>query len=66
MSTIPEYRKRLFESQELQVKIMNPDWTPEQVQERCNELQFKIIDAEENRPMAEKFEKIWNRKIRPR
>jgi uncharacterized protein YigA (DUF484 family) len=66
MSTIQEYRKRLFEYQERQVRIMHEDWTDEQVKARCAELQHQIIDAEENRPMAEKFQKIWQRKIRPR
>jgi pimeloyl-CoA synthetase len=66
MSTIPEYRKRLFESQERQVRIMHEDWTEEQIKERCNELQFRIVDAEENRPLAEKFQKIWNSKVKPR
>jgi len=65
-SEVQQYRTRLFQSQERTVRMYNPDMTEEQIQERCAQLRNHIINSEENRPLDERFTKIWGRKIRPR
>lgn len=58
-----DHNKTLFEAQEATVRLMHPDWTEEQIKERCTELQNHIIDRESNRGFANPvLQKIWEKK----
>ena len=63
--TLEEHRKHLFECQERAVRLYNPEFSEEQIQARCRDLQNQIIEAEESvRFSTEKLYKIWNIKKR--
>ncbi len=59
---IDQYRKNLFQLQERAVRMYNPDFTEDQVSERCSQLRMQIINGEEHRPMSDKLAKIWGKK----
>jgi len=61
-SEVEQYRQRLFKAQEATVRMRNPDFTEEQIKERCNELQRQIIEAEERPRFATDLGKIWKAK----
>ena len=61
--TLEEHRKHLFACQERAVRLYNPEFNEEQIQERCKDLQRQIIEAESSvRFCTPKLYNIWAKK----
>ncbi len=59
---IESYRKRLFESQYQTVKLRHPEWSEEEVNKRCAELQRYVIEKEtESNFINPVLRKIWHK-----
>lgn len=61
-TVIDIYRKHLFESQERTVRMTHPEYSEEEVMQRCQELQNIIIENEERPKWASHLGKIWEAK----
>ena len=61
-TTIEQYHKNLFEAQERTVRMEHPDFTDEQISNRCAELKNHIIESESinNRFRNPELQKIWS------
>jgi hypothetical protein len=65
MSLLDEHHETLFKAQEHTVRMMNPDFSEEQILQRCSDLKNQILDAEQNRGISnEVVRKIWEKKSR--
>lgn len=62
INVINEYRKRLFEAQEITVRAEHDDWSEEQIQQRLTELKNQIIDNETRPKWSSHLGKIWEKK----
>ena len=61
---LKQHHEDVFKCQELQVRERHPEWTYEQVQQRCDELREYILYREENRELPEYIAKYWKKKTR--
>jgi len=61
---LTEHHKHVFQCQELEVRKNHPEWSEDEILQRCTELRNYTIDREENRELPEHIAKIWNKKRR--
>lgn len=65
-NAIEAWREKFFEHQARAVRIENSHLDESEIVKRIADLKAETIYKEENRPLSEKLQKIWNMKVRPR
>lgn len=59
---LKEVHERLFANQEKSVRERHPEWTEEQIAERCAELRNEVVTNETKFKWSSSLGKIWNAK----